>query len=327
MEPNMNDHDMGSPSGSPSSEDEKSKTTNNRVTEANRDDLILTKILEGIAKGLEVFSPEIPTWHSEESDQSHTRYLKSHCKSFETYAKLHQWEDPNKALRFRMTLRGGIVDYIDTLPESVNENYKELKKELLSVYHQSSSAAVKFRRWTTLPWQPELTTLKEFAALLHVGFKAITKNQATEKEANLMLKNRLLDAISSTDPAFARYVALNAEKYETYEDFVKFCTSKYPIYNEQVKADNDSSGTEHVGPSDDDSDCPIEDTEIYDEVSQRAENEAAYHDDQSLLANYDEMDERGDEQYPEDEDQCMEAEQYDNDVAAEAETHLCNFGV
>ena len=212
----------------PSSQDVNSINVSASLTGSTRNDLILTTILEGIQKSLQRMVPELPLWHSEELNGDQ-RSLKSHFKEFENLCRIYQWSDKEKPSWLQMTLRGKILDYIEDLTPSICDNYRLLKKDLLSVYHVSYDETAVLRYWSEMKWKPNELTLAQFASRLQILMKGILRNK-TSDQTDLMLRNRFLEAISDVNPGFAQYIRLNMDHVQTFEELVTFANSKYSIF-------------------------------------------------------------------------------------------------
>ena len=227
MKPTTINHDKKS--RNPSSQVEKSVAATDDVN------LVLAKVLEVFVEGLKNLSPSLPVWDSEENEDDQPS-LKAHFKTFDNFNRLHKWTDPDKALRFRMTLRGTINEYIETLPSNVSENYENLKKELMSVYSQSLTEPAKIKFWSEMAWQPNKMSLRQFSALMLTVYKSLTKKTVMGNEANLILKDKFITAVATADPSFAQYIALNGWEIDSFEDFVAFCTNKYSVFRQNRPA-------------------------------------------------------------------------------------------
>ena len=307
------------------SADDSLSHVNKSTSVVNREKVVLEKILEGIAKGLEKFSPRLPLLDSEDVDNNQIS-LKAHFKAFETANRLYKWTDPDKSLRFRMSLRGSINEYIDTLPTSISENYKELKTELLTTYHESISEPEKLRFWTHMTWDPDRMTLKEFSALLFMMYKSMNKGRVSGSESDLLLKNRLMSAISKADKKFAQYIALNGLDVDSYQDFVTFCTNKYSVFKQnrdirKCKLEQESKALDCNAP------YRRHDNSSGEDSSQLNGVEGAHHDDHESMADYNEMDGPHFYQDSEDEIQSQEAEHHGDEEAAEVEKRLCCLAI
>ena len=212
------------------------------VNEAPDGDKKFYELVKSLQTSMTRFTePNMPVWSSEWTDSENQTSFKAHAKAFESHARMLQWDQNMKALKFQMTLRGKIRQHIDTLDEETATNYDLLKKELMSVYHETKDPHTKIHEWNAIVWRPKSMKLQRLGALLLTGYKAfMNKENGSEKTtttstvSELMLKDRFLKAVREGHPKFAKFIELNRPQNQTYKELVSFCANKFQVYKHEI---------------------------------------------------------------------------------------------
>ena len=207
---------------------------NDTITNSEEGDKKLTDLVTSLQSAmLRIGEPHLPVWSSDWCDSENQTTFKAHVKAFENYATLLSWDNKIKALKFQMTLRGGIRTYIDTLSTEISKDYDKLKPELMSVYHQEKDASTKIHDWNLIVWRPKppvSMSLQSLGAILLTKFKSFSKEGESAELSQIMLKKRFIEAIAEGDSKFAAFIKLNLPADKNYKELIEFCAKKYQVF-------------------------------------------------------------------------------------------------